>query len=269
MSETQTETTYSDILFDVADGVATITINRPKRLNAFTPHTLREMIDAFDRVRDDGQVGVAVLSGAGGRAFCAGGDMEWEADGGLEELKIDNVMVGLYDAMRDCLKPVIARVDGYAIGGGNHLAYHCDITIASDRSTFGQNGARVGSPASGSIVSYLARNLGEKRAREMWLMCRKYKPEQMLDWGLINAVVPVDDLDAEVRKWADEMLALSPTVLKVLKKSFDDEWAPLRARQDDADFLAEINPGFFESGEQQEGATAFLEKRVPDFSPWR
>lgn len=266
---TQTETAYTDILFDVADGMATVTINRPQRLNAFTPHTLREMIDAFNQIRDDRAVGVAVLTGAGERAFCAGGDMEWEKDGGLEELKVDNVMVGLYDAMRDCLKPVIARVDGYAIGGGNHLAYHCDFTIASDRSVFGQNGARVGSPASGSIVSYLARVLGEKRAREMWMLCRKYSAQQMLDWGLINAAVPVEDLDAEVRRWADEMLALSPTVLKVLKKSFDDEWAPLRARQDDADFLGEINPGFFESGEQQEGAGAFLEKRSPDFSDWR
>lgn len=266
---TQTETAYTDILFDVADGMATVTINRPQRLNAFTPHTLREMIDAFNRIRDDRAVGVAVLTGAGERAFCAGGDMEWEKDGGLEELKVDNVMVGLYDAMRDCLKPVIARVDGYAIGGGNHLAYHCDFTIASDRSVFGQNGARVASPASGSIVSYLARVLGEKRAREMWMLCRKYSAQQMLDWGLINAAVPVEELDAEVRRWADEMLALSPTVLKVLKKSFDDEWAPLRARQDDADFLSEINPGFFESGEQQEGAGAFLEKRSPDFSDWR
>lgn len=266
---TETETEYTDILFDVADSVATVTIDRPKRLNAFTPHTLREMIDAFDRIRDDGSVGVAVLTGTGERAFCAGGDMEWEQDGGLEELKVDNVMVGLYDAMRGCLKPVIARVDGYAIGGGNHLAYHCDFTIASDRSVFGQNGARVASPASGSIVSYLARVLGEKRAREMWMLCRKYSAQQMLDWGLINAVVPAEGLDAEVRRWADEMLALSPTVLKVLKKSFDDEWAPLRARQDDADFLSEINPGFFASGEQQEGAGAFLEKRAPDFSSWR
>lgn len=266
---TETETTYKDILFDVTDAVATVTINRPKRLNAFTPHTLREMIDAFERIRGDGAVGVVVLTGAGERAFCAGGDMEWEKDGGLQDLKADNVMVGLYDAMRDCLKPVIARVDGYAIGGGNHLAYHCDFTIASDRSVFGQNGARVGSPASGSIVSYLARVLGEKRAREMWMLCRKYSAQQMLDWGLINAVVPAEELDAEVRRWADEMLALSPTVLKVLKKSFDDEWAPLRARQDDADFVGDINPGFFTSGEQQEGATAFLQKRVPDFAPWR
>lgn len=266
---THTETAYADILFEVSDGVATVTIDRPKRMNAFTPDTLREMIDAFERIRADGEVGVAVLTGAGERAFCAGGDMEWERDGGLEELKADNVMVGLYDAMRDCLKPIIARVDGYAIGGGNHLAYHCDFTIASDRSVFGQNGARVASPASGSIVSYLVRVLGAKRAREMWMLCRRYSAQQMLDWGLVNAVVPAAELDAEVRRWADEMLALSPTVLKVLKRSFDDEWAPLRARQDGHDYLADVNPGFFTSGEQQEGAGAFLEKRAPEFSAWR
>ena len=124
------ETTYTDILLEKQDGVATITINRPETLNAFTPDTLREMIDAFNRVRDDGEVGVAVLTGAGERGFCSGGDMRWEQQGGVKDLQQDNVMLGLYEAMRDCLKPVIARVNGYAIGGGNHLAYHCDFTIA-------------------------------------------------------------------------------------------------------------------------------------------
>ena len=136
----ETATAYEDILFEQSDGVATIAIYRPKTLNAFTPNTLREMIDAFGRVREDGEVGVAVLTGAGDRGFCSGGDMRWEAQGGVRELKGDNVMVGLYNAMRDCLKPVIARVNGYAIGGGNHLAYHCDFTIAADHAVFGQNG---------------------------------------------------------------------------------------------------------------------------------
>ncbi|MBN9097796.1 MULTISPECIES: enoyl-CoA hydratase-related protein [unclassified Pseudonocardia] len=271
---TQTTATYTEILYDVADSVATITINRPDKLNSFTPVTVREMIDAFRRAGADSDVGVIVLTGAGERAFCAGGDMSWEKEGGLKELRDnkgggDDFMVGLYDAMRDCLKPVIAKVRGWCIGGGNHLAYHCDLTIASDDAKFGQNGPRVGSPASGAIVSYLVRTIGAKRAREMWLVCRRYTAAQMLDWGLVNAVVPADELDAEVRRWANDMLALSPTVLKVLKKSFDDEYQPLRDRQIPDNFLEEINPTFFESGEQQEGATAFLEKRKPDFSPYR
>ena len=271
---TQAATDYTDVLYDVTDAVATITINRPDKLNSFTPVTVREMIDAFRRAGDDSTVGVIVLTGAGERAFCAGGDMNWEKEGGLKELREnkgggDDFMVGLYEAMRECRKPIIARVRGWCIGGGNHLAYHCDFTIASDDSRFGQNGPRVGSPASGAIVSYLIDVVGAKRAREMWMLCRRYPAHQMLEWGLVNSVVPADQLDAEVRQWADEMLALSPTVLKVVKKSFDDHWKPLRDRQVPDDFLEQINPGFFESGEQQEGATAFLEKRKPDFSPYR
>lgn len=271
---TQAPTQYSQILYDVADAVATITINRPDRLNAFTPVTVHEMIDALGHAGADREVGVIVLTGAGERAFCAGGDMNWEKEGGLKELREnkgggDDFMVGLYEAMRNCLKPIIARVRGWCIGGGNHLAYHCDFTIASEDSRFGQNGPRVGSPASGAIVSYLIDVVGAKRAREMWMLCRRYPAQQMLEWGLVNAVVPPDELDAEVRRWADEMLALSPTVLKVVKRSFDDHWKPLRDRQIPDDFLEEINPGFFASGEQQEGADAFLQKRTPDFSPWR
>jgi dihydroxynaphthoic acid synthetase len=271
---TQTATEYSQILYDVADSVATITINRPDKLNSFTPVTVREMIDAFGRAGEDGSVGVIVLTGAGDRAFCAGGDMNWEKEGGLKELRDnkgggDDFMVGLYEIMRNCRKPIIARVRGWCIGGGNHLAYHCDFTIASDDSRFGQNGPRVGSPASGAIVSYLIDVVGAKRAREMWMLCRRYSAQDMLAWGLVNSVVPADQLDAEVRQWAEEMLALSPTVLKVIKASFDDHWKPLRDRQIPDTFLEDVNPGFFESGEQQEGATAFLEKRKPDFAPWR
>jgi 1,4-dihydroxy-2-naphthoyl-CoA synthase len=160
-------------------------------------------------------------------------------------------------------------VHGYAIGGGNHLAYFADLTIASSASVFGQNGPRVASPAEGWIVSQAAAVLGIKRAKEMWLLCRRYSAAQALEWGLVNAVVEPGELEAEVRRWAHEMLALSPTVLHLVKRSFDDALAPQRAVFDDRKILNEVNPGFFASGEQAEGASAFMEKRTPDFSRWR
>lgn len=260
---------YEHVLYDTRDGVAYVTINRPEKYNAFNSTTLAELTDAYRRVKDDAAVGVVVLTGSGDKAFCAGGDVAWEADGSLEEHKASTEMMGLYSAMRASLKPTIARVNGYAIGGGHHLAYMCDLSIASDNAIFGQNGARVASPAQGWIVSYLVRVVGAKRAREMWLLCRRYDAQTALQWGIVNAVVPQVDLDAEVRTWCDEMLALSPTVIKILKHSFDEEYAQLRAYQDDIDYVADITPDFFASGEQQEGATAFLEKRPPDFSRFR
>jgi len=261
-------TDETDILYTVDDGVATITINRPAAMNAYRERTLVEMTDATTRAARDSDVGVIVLTGAGDRAFCAGGDVHWEAAGGLEARYAEDLVKKLYAAMRESLKPTIARVNGYAIGGGNHLAYFCDLTIASDNAVLGQNGPRVGSPAQGWFVSYLIRVVGAKRAREMWMLCRRYSAQQALEWGLVNAVVPAPELDAEVRRWADELLAMSPTVLKLLKKSFDDEYASLRAAQQE-DYLPEVNPGFFASGEQSEGARAFLEKRRPNFDPWR
>lgn len=260
---------FNDILYSVDSGVATITINRPHRYNAFTGDTLAELTAAMQVAADDRAVGVIVLTGAGDKAFSSGGDIHWEAEGGLEDRKGQDAASRLYRAMRDSLKPTIARVNGYAIGGGHHLAYFTDFTIAADHAIFGQNGARVGSPAQGYIVSYLMRVVGAKRAREIWMLCRRYPASQALEWGLANAVVPLEELDAEVRRWCDELLALSPTVLKVLKKSFDEDYRPLREREEDHDYLAEVNPGFFESGEQQEGAAAFLEKRAPDFARFR
>jgi 2-ketocyclohexanecarboxyl-CoA hydrolase len=177
------------------------------------------------------------------------------------------LMTALYEAMRLCHKPTIARVNGNAIGGGNHLAYLCDFTIAAEHAVFGQNGPRVASPANGFYVNYLARVVGHKRAREMWMLCRRYSAQQALQWGLANAVVTMAQLDEEVRRWCDEMLALSPTCLKILKATFDDEYLDLRQRH--RDYVKEINPGFFTSGEQGEGVRAFLEKRRPDFSRWR
>ncbi len=260
---------YEHILYKTDGGVAHITINRPQVLNAFTDQTLMELTDAFKEVGRNQQVGVVVLTGTGDRAFCAGGDINWEAQGGLEKHAGTKAMMKLYSAMRECLKPCIARVNGYAIGGGHHLAYFCDFTIAADTAIFGQNGPRVASPAQGWIVSYLVRVVGAKRAREIWMLCRRYTAQQALSWGLVNATVPLSELDAEVQRWCDEILSMSPSCIKALKMSFDDEYADLRERQGTRDFVGEINPDFWESGEQLEGAAAFLEKRRPDFARWR
>jgi len=254
---------YSDILYAAERSVATITINRPHRLNAFNGHTLDELAHAFARADQDRSVGVVVFTGAGERAFCAGGDMDWEVEGGL---KGHDFMLG--KQIVELSKPVIARVHGYAVGGGNHLSYFCDFTIASDRSIFGQNGPRVGSPAGGFSVAHAASVIGHKRAREMWMLCRRYTAQQALDWGLINAVVPQAELDAEVRRWCDELLALSPTCLRTVKASFRHHMESYM-QYNVSDVVAQVNPDYFETGEQQEGAKAFLEKRSPDFSKWR
>lgn len=260
---TQTASDYTDILYDVADGVATITINRPKRLNAFTAKTVVEIGDAVDRASGDRHAGVIVITGAGERAFSAGGDVEWELDGGL-----DGYDWHLGAKLVDCPKPVIARVSGYSIGGGNHLAYFCDFTIAAEHSIFGQNGPRVASPAGGYVVAHLAGIIGHKRAREMWMLCRRYTAKQALDWGLVNAVVPQAELDAEVKRWCDELLALSPTVLRTVKASFRHHMSGFM-NVNVSDVLRTVSPDYFQTGEQQEGAKAFLEKRKPDFSRWR
>jgi dihydroxynaphthoic acid synthetase len=261
--------TYEDILYDVEGGVARLTINRPEVYNAFRSKTLQELKEAYEQIRDDNRVGVVVLTGAGEKAFCAGGDVNEEAKGWLEGRGGEIETKNLYAAMRASLKPTIARINGYSVGGGNHLAYLCDFSVAADHAIFGQNGPRVGSPAQGWLVAYLVRVVGAKRAREMWMLCRRYPASEMLDWGLVNAVVPMADLDAEVDRWCNELLALSPTVLKVIKRTFDGEFEQLRDFMEGNDYLEEINPTFFEGGEQMEGATAFLEKRIPDFDRWR
>lgn len=262
-------TDMQEVRYEVDDQVATITIDRPEKYNAVRTQTLRELAECFRRAGQDSGVGVIVLTGAGDKAFCSGGDVAWEADGSLQAREAELQMREVYSEMRASQKPIIARINGYSIGGGNHMAYVCDFSIAADHAIFGQVGPRIGSPAQGWLVSYLVRVVGAKRAREMWMLCRRYTAQQMLDWGLINASVPFDSLDVTVRQWCDELLSLSPTVLKVVKRSFDEEYADLRARQEAADYLEEINPGFFSSGEQLEGANAFLEKRPPDFSRFR
>lgn len=263
--------TYTDITYAIDSGVAWVEINRPEKLNAFRQLTLKEIIDAIKRAGADSRCGVIVLSGVGERAFSAGGDVEIENEESFTsgDESLDELNKTLYHTFWDAPKPIIAMVDGYAIGGGNHLAYFSDLTIASTRSTFGQNGPRVASPAEGWIVAQASAVLGVKRAKEMWLLCRRIKPEQALEWGLINAVVPPEELNAEVQKWVDEMLALSPTVLHLVKRSFDEWTSPNRAVFDNRKLVDELHPDFFESGEQTEGASAFMEKRKPDFSPWR
>jgi dihydroxynaphthoic acid synthetase len=253
---------YTDILYDIQDGVARITINRPHRMNSFTPHTLDELTHAVQRSEVDKDVGVVVLTGAGEKAFCAGGDVREEEKGSLVRGEYN-----FHTVLGQCLKPVIARVNGYAIGGGNHMAYFCDLTVAAEHATFGQNGPRVAAPASGHVVSYLARQIGHKRAREVWMTCRRYTAKQMLEWGLVNSVVPLEKLDEEVRKYCEDILACSPTCLKIIKASFEAEFDMIRGQR--YQYVKMIAPGFAESPEQKEGARAFLEKRKPDFSSFR
>jgi len=256
---------YHDLLYEVRDQVARITINRPKQYNAFTGDTLKEMVLAVEAAGADPEVGVVVLSGAGARAFCAGGDVTWEKEGGLERMILEPYR--FHETLSHCPKPIIARVNGFAVGAGNHIAYFCDFTIAAEHAIFGQNGPRIGSPACGGIVSYLVRVAGAKRAREMWMLARKYTAQQALAMGLVNAVVPMAELDAEVDRWCAELLALSPTCLRILKASFVDECASLFGQGDQLRRYL-TGPEFW-AEEQQEGARAFLEKRPADFSRFR
>lgn len=256
---------FQDILYEKTDQVARITINRPQKLNAFTARTLNEMIDAFHDAALDRTVGVVVLTGAGEKAFSSGGDVSWEQEGGIEAT-FDR-FPDVHNAMRHCLKPIIARVNGYAIGGGHHLAYFCDLTIAAEHAVFGQNGPRVGSPADVHLVSYLVWIVGAKRAREIWYTCRRYDARKALDFGLVNAVVPMADLDAEVNRWCQEILEKSPTCLSILKASFERDFDQFR----DHPFAMQrlIAPHYFQTDEPKEGMRAFLEKRQPDFRKFR
>lgn len=274
MAWTQWETvpgfSFTDILYerkhlDSGGGVARVTINRPEKLNAFTDHTMGEMATALDEASHDRSIGVVVLTGAGDRAFSSGGDVAWEAGGGLRRQFYHSLPPN--HLLRMCRRPIIAAVRGYAIGGGNHLAYCCDFTIAAQNAIFGQNGPRVASPADGYPVAYLTRVVGAKRAREMWMLCRRYSAGQALEMGLVNAVVPLDKLDEEVDRWCEEILALNPTCLEILKASFDS----------DIDYLAGsfgrmsslMAPDFFAGPDPKEAAEAFFQKRKPDFWQFR
>jgi len=254
---------YNDIIYEVGDSVARITINRPKVLNAFTPVTLDELKNALNKAASDVAVGVIVLTGCGDRAFSAGGDIHWEASDDFQSHEYE-----FHHDLINCPKPVIARVNGYAIGGGNHMAYFCDLTIAAEHAIFGQNGPRVASPAAGATVAHSANILGHKRAKEMWMACRRYTAKQMMDWGLVNAVVPKEELDDEITKWVDDLLKASPTCLKILKATFKKHMEPI-LKYTQTGVINEIAPNYFETGEQQEGVKAFFEKRTPEFAPWR
>jgi naphthoate synthase len=258
----------TDVRYEVERGLAWITIDRPERMNAFRARTVDELIRAFKWAWADRGVGVVCLTGTGDRAFCSGGDQKQRAetgDYGPSESGLFEVET-LHRVIRDVPKPVIAAVNGVAVGGGHVLHVLCDLTIAAEHARFGQAGPRVGSFDAGFGSAYLARILGEKRAREVWYLCRLYDAATMERWGLVNRVVPAAELRGEVRRWADEMLAKSPTALRVLKHSFNA----------DSEAIAGIGTlafdhldQFVRSDEAREGVRAFEEKRAPDFSRYR
>lgn len=257
-----------DITYVVDRGLAWITINRPDRLNAFRGRTVDELLAAFKTAWADPAVGVVTLTGAGERAFCTGGDQKQRAetgDYGPTESGLFEIDA-LHRMIRNIPKPVIAAVNGYAIGGGHVLHLLCDVTIAADHAKFGQTGPRVGSFDAGFGTAYLARIIGHKRAREVWMFCRQYDAATMERWGLVNAVVPLAKLHETVRQWADESLALSPTALKVLKHSFNADTEQVTGISAMAFDALDM---FVESAEAREGVAAFNEKREPDFFPYR
>jgi 2-ketocyclohexanecarboxyl-CoA hydrolase len=258
----------TDVLYEIEDGLATITINRPKRLNSFRARTVDEMIRCLKHAWVSGDVGVVCLTGAGDRAFCTGGDQKQRqetGDYGPSETGLFEIEA-LHRTLRDIPKPVIAAVNGYAIGGGHVLHVLCDLTIAADNARFGQVGPRVGSFDAGMGTGYLARVVGEKRAREIWFLCRQLDPETALQWGLVNKVVPAAELHDEVRRWANEILALSPTSLKVLKQSLNTDTEQFIGIGQMAYSSLVM---FTESDEAREGINAFNEKRPPDFAGFR
>jgi 2-ketocyclohexanecarboxyl-CoA hydrolase len=253
---------YEDILYDAEDGVARITINRPQVMNAFRGKTCEELIQAFNRAGWDKAIGAIVLAGAGDRAFCTGGDQSAHSgqyDGrGMIGLPIEE----LQSLIRDVPKPVIARVQGYAIGGGNVLAAVCDLTIASEKAVFGQVGPKVGSVDPGFGTAYLARVVGEKKAREIWYLCRRYTAAEALAMGLVNAVVAHEELDAEVARWCAEIMERSPTAIAIAKRSFNADTESIRGI---GGMGMQALKMYYESEESKEGVRAFNEKRKPDF----
>jgi naphthoate synthase len=254
---------YEDILYEAIEGAAWITINRPKVLNAFRVKTVDELIHAFRAAWHDREVGVCVLTGAGDRAFSTGGDQsERSGDGYGSKGGIGLDMHGLHGVIRAIPKPVIAMVNGYAIGGGHVLHVLCDLSIAADTARFGQVGPRVGSVDPGFGTAYLARLVGEKKAREIWYLCRQYTAEQALAMGLVNAVVPATELRAETERWCREILEKSPTALKLAKQSFNADTEHIAGVTEVAFSALEL---YYATPEAQEGRNAFVEKRPPRF----
>ena len=256
---------YTDIVYEKAEGIAKITINRPEVHNAFRPLTLDEMSEAFADAHYDPEIGVVLLTGAGGRAFCSGGDQRVRGEGGYvgEDGVARLNVLPLQRYIRTMPKPVIALVAGYAIGGGHVLHVVCDLTIAAENARFGQTGPRVGSFDAGFGSTLLGRIVGHKKAREIWYLCRQYDAQQALEMGLVNAVVPLDELEEEGVRWAKEILRNSPTAIRFLKAAFvadTDGLAGLQQLAGDATSL------FYMTEEGKEGRDAFLEKREPDFT---
>jgi len=257
---------FEDIRFEKTDdGIAKITINRPEVRNAFRPLTVKEMIEAFDLAHEDASIGVIVLTGEGEKAFCSGGDQKVRGDGGyMDDQGVPRLNVlELQKKIRQIPKPVIAMVAGYAIGGGHVLHIVCDLTIAADNARFGQTGPKVGSFDGGLGASYLARIVGQKKAREIWYLCRQYDAEAAMDMGLVNTVVPYAELETETLKWAREILAHSPMALRCLKSALNADCDGQMGLQDLAGNATLL---YYMSEEAKEGRQAFIEKRDPDFS---
>jgi dihydroxynaphthoic acid synthetase len=258
---------YTDILYEVENGAAIITINRPERYNAFRGRTIDELVHSFRRAAADNDVRCVIFTGAGTKAFCAGGDVKQRAETGNYGPTRDGILDADYfhSLIRDIPKPVIAAVNGAAIGGGHVFHVLCDVSIASETAVFGQAGPRVGSFDGGFGTNYLARIVGQKRAREIWFFCRQYSAAQALDWGLVNAVVPPEELMATAKAWAAELNVMSPTALKFLKASFNAD----TAHQAGLEKLANAGLDLFvATQEAKEGAAAFAEKRKPDFGQY-
>ena len=258
---------YTDIKYVKSEeGIAKITINRPEVRNAFRPLTVREMRSALEDSREDTNIGVIILTGEGDKAFCSGGDQRVRGDSGYKDNETGHSRLNVLDFQREirsCPKPIVAMVAGYDIGGGHVLHVMCDLTIAADNAIFGQTGPKVGSFDGGYGSSYLARIVGQKKAREIWFLCRQYNAQQALDMGLVNSVVPLENLEEETLKWSREMLKNSPMALRCLKSAMNadcDGQAGIQELAGNATML------FYMSEEGQEGRNAYLEKRKPDFS---
>ena len=258
---------YTDINFEKSnEGIAKITINRPEVRNAFRPLTVREMRGALNDAREDTKIGVIILTGEGEKAFCSGGDQRIRGSAGYEDSETGHLRLNVLDFQREirtCPKPVVAMVAGYAIGGGHVLHVMCDLTIAADNAIFGQTGPKVGSFDGGYGSSYLARMVGQKKAREIWFLCRQYTAQQALEMGMVNTVVPLEKLEEETLQWSREMLQHSPMALRCLKSALNadcDGQAGLQELAGNATML------FYMSEEGQEGRNAYLEKRKPDFN---
>ncbi|MBA9077877.1 1,4-dihydroxy-2-naphthoyl-CoA synthase [Rufibacter quisquiliarum] len=258
---------YQEILFQFYNGIAKISINRPQVHNAFTPRTVAEMIDAMNICRDNSDIGVIILTGEGGKAFCSGGDQSVRGHGGYvgEDTVPRLNVLDLQMQIRRIPKPVIAMVAGWAIGGGHVLHVVCDLSIAAENARFGQTGPKVGSFDGGFGASYLARIVGQKKAREIWYLCDQYNAQEALDMGLVNKVVPLEQLEETTVEWCQKILEKSPLALRMLKASFNaelDGQSGIQQLAGDATLL------YYLSDEAKEGKNAFLEKRKPDFSKY-